>query len=60
MVPLGFDPKGAPFPALTLTPSPTPTTSLILLYFLSIDMHPPVFKMLEQEKAYAFSRCTNF
>ena len=56
MVPLGFDPEGVLFPELTVTPSPTPTSSLILFFFY-LGMHPTVFKILEQEKAYAFSHC---
>ena len=60
MVPFEFETEGVPFPELTLTPAPTQASSSILLFFIYLDMHPTVFKMLEQEKAYAFSRCTNF
>ena len=60
MAPLGFDPEGAPFPSLKLTPAPTPTLSSILLLFLSLGIHPPVFEMIEKEKAYVFSSYTDF
>ena len=59
MVPLRFDPEAVPFPALTVTPAPTPSPSSILMFFFNFDMHPTVFKLLEQEKVYAFSLCTD-
>ena len=59
MVPLGFDPEAVPFPALTLTPAPTQSPSLVLMFFFNFGIHPTVFKMLEQDKAYALSLCTD-
>ena len=60
MVPLGFEPEEVPSSTPTSTPTRTPTPSRYFINSLLLDLSFLALGNSELEKAYAFSRYTEF